>query len=159
MYFEVPKELGLPPENIMMLIRPLYGLPEAGMYWFYTYRRFYTTELGMKSSDHNLCLLFAPGLSDSTSDSRALTVVKTDNIFTVCNPSLIAVENPAYSRFESKPLQVAEFGSPFIFRGSQVILTTLRDSLEATPHLSRLSSISVNPVIPDEFIAQRTRGC
>lgn len=91
LYLEVPKELGLPPGNTIMLIKPLYGVPEAGVNWLYMYHRFHITELGMKSSDHDLCMLFTLRLFDSTSDHRSLTVKQTDDILTICNPSFFAL--------------------------------------------------------------------
>jgi hypothetical protein len=36
-YAKPSPELGLPPNTILKLVRPLYGVPEAGNHWFQTY--------------------------------------------------------------------------------------------------------------------------
>ena len=43
--------------NIMLVIRPLYGLAEAGLFWFFTYHSHHLDALKMNISIFNLCLL------------------------------------------------------------------------------------------------------
>lgn len=47
-FLEVSKEFGLPPEYTIMLINPLYVLPEAGVHLFYTYHGLHTADLDME---------------------------------------------------------------------------------------------------------------
>ena len=39
-YIVPPKEFGIPPDEIFRLIKPLYGLCDAGDYWYLTLRSF-----------------------------------------------------------------------------------------------------------------------
>jgi hypothetical protein len=42
----------------MRVIKPLYGIPEAGNYWFNTYYCHYLKKLYMSQSTYNPCLLY-----------------------------------------------------------------------------------------------------
>jgi hypothetical protein len=41
----------------MIILKPLYGIPEAGTHWFSTYYSHYTKKLVMVISTYDLCLL------------------------------------------------------------------------------------------------------
>jgi hypothetical protein len=43
---------------ILKVIKPLYGVPEAGNHWFNTYYRYYQDKLYMKESTYDSCLLY-----------------------------------------------------------------------------------------------------
>lgn len=62
-YFRPPLELlvmlGLPQGTIFVVIKPLYGIPEAGNHWFKTYHDHYINELGIKQSTYDPCLLYS----------------------------------------------------------------------------------------------------
>jgi hypothetical protein len=40
----------------MIMVKPLYGIPESGIYWFATYNKYYIKELLITISPHDLCL-------------------------------------------------------------------------------------------------------
>jgi hypothetical protein len=58
-----PPELGLYPNTILKLVRPLYGVPEAGNHWFQTYHRYHREKLQMDQSTYDPCLLYTKGKS------------------------------------------------------------------------------------------------
>jgi hypothetical protein len=41
----------------MVIIRPLYGIAEAGTHWWATYSKYYKDKLFMITSTYDLCLL------------------------------------------------------------------------------------------------------
>jgi hypothetical protein len=43
----------------MIMIKPLYGIPESGTYWFATYNKYYIKELLIIISPHDLYLLIS----------------------------------------------------------------------------------------------------
>ncbi|EED11915.1 hypothetical protein TSTA_110940 [Talaromyces stipitatus ATCC 10500] len=58
-YIRPPPELVhlFPPGTILKVVKPLYGIPEAGNHWFRTYHIHHTDKLNMTTSTYNLCLL------------------------------------------------------------------------------------------------------
>ena len=65
-----PSELGLEAGTILKIVRPLYGLPEAGNHWFQTYHCYHREKLGMAQSTYDPCLLFTPGSPENCYRSR-----------------------------------------------------------------------------------------
>jgi hypothetical protein len=47
------------PGIIMIVVKPLYGIPESGIYWFVTYSKYYIEELLMIISPHDLCFFIS----------------------------------------------------------------------------------------------------
>jgi hypothetical protein len=43
----------------MIMVKPLYGIPESGIYWFATYNKYYIEEFLIIISPHNLYLLIS----------------------------------------------------------------------------------------------------
>jgi hypothetical protein len=54
-YMFPPPEMGLPPESLLRVVRPLYGLPEAPLHWYSTYSRYHRETLGMDVAAHDPC--------------------------------------------------------------------------------------------------------
>src|SRR5450756_1800035 len=46
-----------PPNTIMVVVKPLYGIAEAGTHWWATYSHHHKEKLGMVTSTYDLCLL------------------------------------------------------------------------------------------------------
>ncbi|KAI0994749.1 hypothetical protein K3495_g13433 [Podosphaera aphanis] len=57
-YVRPLKELGLPADTLLKVLRPLYGVPEAGTHWFRTYHNHHVQKLDLKYSSYDPCLLF-----------------------------------------------------------------------------------------------------
>jgi hypothetical protein len=47
-FLQAPSEMGLPRDQVLLCLRPLYGIPEAGLYWFLTYIDHHLKYLEMK---------------------------------------------------------------------------------------------------------------
>ena len=56
--FELSTALKVLQGIILKVVRPFYGIPKAGNYWFKTYHNHYIKELNMSQSTYNLCLLY-----------------------------------------------------------------------------------------------------
>ncbi|TAQ87858.1 hypothetical protein B7494_g3834 [Chlorociboria aeruginascens] len=61
-YVRPPKELKLANRTILKVIKPLYGVPEAGNHWFKTYYQHHVDELQMTQSTYDPCLLYTNSL-------------------------------------------------------------------------------------------------
>ena len=53
----------------MVVVKSLYGITEAGTYWWATYSNYYKIKLSIETSIYDLCLLI------STSDSEGFGIV------------------------------------------------------------------------------------
>jgi hypothetical protein len=56
--YELTDRMGLPRDTILKVVKPLYGVPEAGNHWFKTYHTHHTVELGMEQSTYDPCLVY-----------------------------------------------------------------------------------------------------
>ncbi|KAK1914262.1 hypothetical protein P3342_007508 [Pyrenophora teres f. teres] len=58
---ELPIQLrkAYPQGTIMVVVKPLYGIAEAGAYWWSTYFKHHTTTLNMETSTYDPCLLIS----------------------------------------------------------------------------------------------------
>ena len=57
------------------MIKPLYGIAEAGVYWWTTYHGHHCKELGMSTSTYDLCLL----ITNSSTSAFGIVGMQTDN--------------------------------------------------------------------------------
>ena len=55
----LPKEIqyNYPTNAVIIILKPLYRVPEAGTHWFSTYHRYHIEKLKMATSTYDLCLL------------------------------------------------------------------------------------------------------
>ena len=64
-YILPPPELisifGASFDYVVKVMKPLYGIPEAGNHWFATYHTLYKEKLGRKESIYNPCLFYSSG--------------------------------------------------------------------------------------------------
>jgi hypothetical protein len=54
---ELEAELGIKKDSVLKVLKPLYGVPEAGNHWFKTYHSHHVQQLHMDQSTYNPCLL------------------------------------------------------------------------------------------------------
>jgi hypothetical protein len=57
--YELAQQLNLQNDSILKVVKPLYGVPEAGNHWFKTYHSHHLKELSMKQSTYDPCLLYS----------------------------------------------------------------------------------------------------
>jgi hypothetical protein len=56
-FIRPPSELNLSKDSILRVVKPLYGVPEAGAHWFNTYQKHHKNNLMMIESTFDSCLL------------------------------------------------------------------------------------------------------
>ena len=56
---ELAKSLNLSDDSVLKVVKPLYGVPEAGNHWFKTYHSHHLKELSMEQSTYDPCLLYS----------------------------------------------------------------------------------------------------
>lgn len=57
-YVNAPAEMELPSDKLLLVKKPLYGIPESGLHWFMTYHRHHTDHLKMKQTCGDSCVLY-----------------------------------------------------------------------------------------------------
>ena len=55
---ELANQLGIEKDSVLRVVKPLYGVPEAGNHWFRTYHNHHVQELSINASTYDPCLLY-----------------------------------------------------------------------------------------------------
>lgn len=55
-YIKAPAEMNLPEDIVLRVIKPLYGIPESGVHWYFTYLDHHLDELQMSRATMDSCL-------------------------------------------------------------------------------------------------------
>ena len=56
---ELKTELGINKDSVLKVLKPLYGILEAGNHWFKTYHSHHIQQLNIDQSTYNPCLLYS----------------------------------------------------------------------------------------------------
>jgi hypothetical protein len=112
----LPKEMKdkFPPNTIMIVRKPLYGIPEAGTHWWATYHKHHREKLAMATSTYNPCLLI-------TTTKTAFSVVRmqTDNTLILRSKEFDTIEDEELTKakFSAKPKKLLSPETLLIFNG------------------------------------------
>lgn len=58
LYIQAPAETSLPPDTVLNVIHPLYGIPESFLPWYLTYLDHHITRLSMSRSTTYPCIMY-----------------------------------------------------------------------------------------------------
>jgi len=112
----VPKAIqnDYPQDTIMIVRKPLYGIPEAGTHWWATYNKHHKERLDMIPSTYDPCLLISGenmpfGVVGMQTDD---TLILGDKVF--CTKE---EEELQKSGFSAKPVEKLSYGNDLIFNG------------------------------------------
>jgi hypothetical protein len=111
-----PKEMrGQYPQDTIMIVRkPLYGIPEAGTHWWATYYKHHREKLLMTTSSYDPCLLI-------TTQKGAFGVVgmQTDDTLILGSEEFATLENEELQKaqFSAKPRDELSRTTKLIFNG------------------------------------------
>lgn len=99
-FIKPPKEMNLPKDTVLRVVRPLYGIPESGLHWYLTYLDHHVGRLGMKQSRADPCFLMKHR-EDGTIDG--VVVLQVDDSLIVGSKQFMKMEEEAASEFQTKP--------------------------------------------------------
>lgn len=171
-YIKPPIELGLNKDTLLKVIKPLYGVPEAGNHWFNTYHKLHKEGLNMLPSTYDHCLLYK---TDHNNILVGITGMQTDDTLTSATDEFAAFEQNTIiaASIMSKPVQMLTNKTPLMFNGA-VLQKKSDNSIEVTQprQCQNLAMIQEFPrdntssrgmvrkglSIKDQFVAQRARG-
>ncbi|KAF1937548.1 hypothetical protein EJ02DRAFT_426510 [Clathrospora elynae] len=92
-----------PEGTLLHVIKPLYGIAEAGVHWWATYHGHHYKELNMSTSTYDPCLLITNADADADADSFGLVGMQTDDT--------LMLGTATFSSLEEKKLEKAQFRS------------------------------------------------
>jgi hypothetical protein len=164
---ELATELGLKPGFVVKVIRPLYGVPEAGNHWYKTYLAHHTDELSMQQSTYDPCLLFSTkpfGVVGLQTDD---TLFVGDEAFVEMEQEKLAKANlMAKEREQLTPAHDLKFNGGIIKSCDNTITLTQERQCrnlkivnnKNTTTTSSRGAVRENLTIKDQYVAQRARG-
>ena len=144
-----------PPNTIMVVVKPLYGIAEAGTHWWATYSRHHRDKLGMTTSTYDPCLL----ISSDRSKGFGVIGMQTDDTIMLADRRFHDDED-AQMVFKSKPKQALEATGEIVFNGCRIRRTA--DTVEMTQkgQGSRIELVTTDSgdMTTKCYVEQRARG-
>lgn len=146
-----------PDNTVMRIIKPLYGLAEAGTHWWATYHNHHLKKLQMTTSTYDPCLL----ITTPENPDFAVVGMQTDDTLGLSTVEFSQREDDQLQKaaFNAKPKQVLTEQEPLVFNGGILTLTQGTVILRQKGQAKRLEL--VNPTAPDakqRYVEQRARG-
>jgi hypothetical protein len=106
-----------PEGTILRVMKPLYGIAEAGLHWFATYQKHHHDKLFMDASAYDPCLMV-------TTEGKpfGITCIQTDDTLHVGTEEFFAQEEEELQKaeFRAKPRQKLAPGSTMDFNGCRL---------------------------------------
>ena len=140
----------------MVILKPLYGIPEAGTHWFSTYHRHHTEKLKMATSTYDLCLLIT-----TTKDAFGMVGIQTDDTLILASDEFLQKEDSELTQanLRAKPKTTLTSDEPIIFNrgvlsieGDTVVLRQKRQG-------DKLKQVDAKkPTYGQDYMEQRARG-
>jgi hypothetical protein len=103
---------------ILKVIRPLYGIPEAGNHWFCTYQQHHTNQLNMTSSIFDPYLLY----STEVATSFGIVGIQIDDTLLFADPAFAVREQQEIENasIKCKPREELTYEKPLKFNGDLI---------------------------------------
>ena len=171
-YIRPPSELvtllGATSDCILKVVKPLYGVPEAGNHWFATYHGHHVNRLGMVQSTYDPCLFYK-------SEPLGIVGLQTDDTLILADDAFAEAEEDAIrsAKIMTKARDHLTSTKPIKFNSIRIELEANGDlTLRQDTHVgginivnkSDASTTSSRGVVrtklssKDQYIAQQARG-
>lgn len=106
--------MNLDRDTLLTVVKPFYGVPEAGNHWFNTYHKLHKEKLKMSPSTYDHCLLYKYNPDCAL---IGITGMQTDDTFMSVTEEFAAIEQKAITdaSIVSKPVHVLTTQNPLMF--------------------------------------------
>ena len=115
-----PREIAAsyPRDIVMQVLKPLYGIPEAGTHWFGTYHKHHCEKLFMTPSMYDPCLLVT-----NTDKSFKIVGMQTNDTLFLGDKTFAEMEEKELKKAKliAKPVEMLSKGNPLMFNGGKLI--------------------------------------
>ena len=139
----------------MRVVKPLYGLAEAGTHWWATYFKHHKEKLQMETSTYDPCLLITKG---NEKQRFGIVGIQTDDTIILASPEFSDLEEKELI-FTAKPKEQLTAVNPLIFNGC--VLTKEGNDLimRQKEQGKKINLIDLNTFdFKEQYIQQRARG-
>ena len=143
-------EMNLPKHKVLKAIKPLYGIPEAGLYWFVTYSDHHKHKLGMQCTSFDPCVLYRRDNNNFT----GLTVLQVDDSYGFGSKDFLDKEENTKHNFICKPRETLQEGECRDFNG--FIIRSNSDGSHSLVQSKKLQAIG-KPLDSNDFISERAK--
>jgi hypothetical protein len=116
-YLVPPPEMDIDDGMLLKCLKPLYGVPEAGLHWFLTYVGHHKTELGMTQTKGDKCLLYR---RNTDGVGVSVTALQVDDNLGVGTNEFLDLEEIKSRNFRCKPRTIVENGDVVQFNGAEI---------------------------------------
>ncbi|KAM4067659.1 cwf18 domain containing protein [Hirsutella rhossiliensis] len=143
--------------TILRIVKPLYGIAEAGAHWFNTYHDHHCRKLNMETSSFDPCLLItANNIADK--DLFGIAALQTDDTFIVGTDAFLKIEEKELC-FKAKPKEILQEGSICDFNGSRLTIQNGCVIVRQKGQAQNLEEINLQASSRhQDYAAQRARG-
>ena len=133
---------------VLKVMKPLYGVPEAGNYWFATYYRYHLEKLGMAESTYDSCFFFC-------NKPFAVIGLQTDDTLIFATDAFATREEEAIqtAKIMTKPREQLDVTHPIKFNGVKIKLGE-----DGSLYLNHESHALVQPVKQSDSSSTSARG-
>jgi hypothetical protein len=125
----------------MVVIRSLYGIAEAGTYWWAIYNKHYRDKLFMATSTYDPCLLIT-----ITKNGFGIVRMQTDDTIILADERFSTLEENELlnAKFTVKPKEKLTPDSPLIFNGCVLVQDGNAMSLRQKEQGKKIKLIDIN---------------
>lgn len=146
-----------PEDTVMLVIKPLYGIAEAGTHWWVTYYNHHRKKLEMVTSTYDPCLL----ISSPTNAEFGIVGMQTDDTLGLSTLAFSRNEDTQLeaAKLTAKPKEQLEDGGSLQFNGG--IVKRNGDTITLTQKGQGARLNLVDPMARDakqQYVEQRARG-
>ncbi|RDW58864.1 hypothetical protein BP6252_13340 [Coleophoma cylindrospora] len=145
------------PSGIIIIVRkPLYGIPEARTHWWATYHKHHIENLKMMTSSYDPCLLIT-----QTKEAFGVVGMQTDDTLILGNQAFVEREDKALkeAKLSAKKAEVLTEKSPLTFNGGVLHLEGQNIRLVQKGQGNKIDLVTMDPEVRTaQYREQRARG-
>lgn len=153
-----------PPAQLVFfkVMRPLYGILEAGIYRFKTYHKYQMEDLNLKPSLYDPCFMYTKKcmvINEINSDgARGICYLQTDDSIYMCNETFIYKDAIAKTKFASNPTTRLELENTLKFNGAILLYDDKFITISQSHHIQNFTEHNTKTFTTQQFITERARG-
>lgn len=148
-YLIPPPELNLPDDQLLLLIKPLYGLPDSGDYWSRTMVHHQEEDLGMKSTCADPALYFK---HKDKGILIGISGIHVDDSLHSGNKEFLKLTDKSLNKFESRKRKLDNMK----FSGINISTTRSGMELHQWHYISQIKALPTDSTYSD-FLSSRAK--